>query len=108
VTSCDSQPGCFCEASLEGDSFCGQNSRCADLMSCTSSADCDPGYFCSSNCCDQDFGFNTLCVPTCGQAVSSEVELSDETTTGIGSGPISEGPINEGPIGEGPIGEVSS
>lgn len=65
---CPSGPSCFCLTTVEGDCFCMQQSQCSAIPSCTTSADCPPGWRCedATSSCGR-----VVCVPPCGTSAGA-------------------------------------
>lgn len=59
---------CMCVLTVEGDRFCATDFFCRNTRTCTSSAQCPPGWRCQAagaGCCGQ------VCVPPCGEVAPS-------------------------------------
>ncbi len=58
--------GYYCFTTTEDTAICGQNSYCDEVPSCSSSADCGPGYACiTSNGCTGCSSVGGVCIPLC-------------------------------------------
>ena len=65
---------CYCFTTTEGTTACGNGGICPGVDQCTTSADCDAGFFCSAfdstACC----GDLRVCVARCGAAAAGATE----------------------------------
>jgi hypothetical protein len=79
--------GCFCITTSSGCCFCHESSSCAELVACSTDADCHPGWACAYSCCG-----GTLCLPHCGSVILG-VTLN---ATPNATGPTSSGGVASG------------
>ncbi|NND03069.1 MAG: hypothetical protein HKN91_09800 [Acidimicrobiia bacterium] len=73
--------GCFCDVDVEGNPFCSQVIACVSSPPCETSADCPPGWRCTSNCCSTTTAPFT-CVPPCGDGPLLARDGRVKTTAG--------------------------
>jgi hypothetical protein len=73
------RPVCICDRDTEGNCFCWNDALCADIDTCNSSADCDPGFRCFTNTC---CGAQGVCLPNCGVCTSSQTQSTGATASG--------------------------
>lgn len=66
LLSCKGSECCSCFVTVEGCCFCAEAIFCDDLLTCASSKQCPPGWACIRSCCDEIFGYHTICAPPCG------------------------------------------
>lgn len=60
---------CYSRPSAEGNAgFCGDDSNCNNIPLCSSSAECDPGFFCAHDTC---CGPQGVCISTCGTCLGN-------------------------------------
>jgi hypothetical protein len=52
--------GCACSRTWDDGNFCHQSTSCGSVVSCTTTADCPPGWACAYSCCD-----GLTCLPPC-------------------------------------------
>jgi hypothetical protein len=58
--------GYYCFTTTENTAVCGQNSFCNQIPTCSSSADCGPGYACiTANGCTGCSSSGGVCIPLC-------------------------------------------
>jgi hypothetical protein len=80
--NCDPVFDCQCYSRTEQNAgFCGDNTPCLGIPTCTSSADCNPGSFCAHDTC---CGPQGVCITNCGTLGLGLAAVSDEggATTG--------------------------
>lgn len=79
-TECGTGPDgqiCICDTTVEGATFCWQDTSCGSSPACNSSADCPPGWACVTSCC------GTSCLPACG-TVQAAGSLDANGPTALG------------------------
>lgn len=78
---------CFCNQSQLGNCECwATDTPCTDLQECDlgNNFACPPGTVCMSTCCDQEGGFELLCVPLCNTLPTAPI--GGAPVTGIKTG----------------------
>lgn len=68
---------CGCDLTVEGKSFCWQNTLCSETPPCVHTSDCPDGSACVTTCCGQ------TCVPECanpGEMPEGQLKKSDGPT----------------------------
>ena len=64
IQFCNEDFTCICFTSVEGNGYCHTGQVCGGSQTCTSTDDCQEGFFCSDqSCCGTDFG--KICLQGC-------------------------------------------